>query len=279
MNATAADPFSCASIGALVRHPAARVEHVAAWIARDAHPRLVPGRITEHLDNIADHPELDAPLAGDAHEQAALLVHHLAIRLHFSGNSENYHDPENSYLDSVLRRRKGIPISLAAIYIALAERLGISASPIGFPGNLLVRIGDGETDGVLVDPFAGCIVHERDLPDILKRTAGSEKTVKPEHLRPLNLSQFAQRMLMNLKLLHHAHRDYGQAYLVTDRLVELTASPELRRDRGLYALQLDAHRTAARDLAHYLLKRPTARDAKTVRQALQRSRNSAPHPN
>jgi regulator of sirC expression with transglutaminase-like and TPR domain len=83
-------------------------------------------------------------------------------------------------------------------------------------------------------------------------------------------------MLVNLKRIHEAQRDLPRALLVTDRLVELTASPELRRDRGMLALKLGANQVASTDLAHYLLKRPNASDASEVRNALARSRKATP---
>jgi regulator of sirC expression with transglutaminase-like and TPR domain len=132
---------------------------------------------------------------------------------------------------------------------------------------------------VLVDPFAGCLVHERELPQLLARVVSPGRAMRPEYLSPLDVRQFAQRMLLNLKLLYHARQEHGRAFLVTERLLELAPSPELRRDRGLYALQLGAYRAAAADLAHYLLKRPAARDAQTVRSALSKSRKDIPHAN
>jgi regulator of sirC expression with transglutaminase-like and TPR domain len=86
-------------------------------------------------------------------------------------------------------------------------------------------------------------------------------------------------MLMNLKRVHETQHDHGRALLVCDRLVELAPSAELRRDRGLCALKLGANKAAVADLAHYLLKRPNAADAKEIRAALARSRKSTARPN
>lgn len=265
-----ADIMTCRTLGELVRRPDARVEHAATWIARDAHPQLVPGQVLSGLDALCADFEVEEPDDLDPHEQATSLVHHVAMRLGFGGNPRDYYDPENSYLDSVLKRRQGIPIALAVVYVAVGERLGIPVTPIGFPGHFLVRVG--EPHGVYVDPFEGKLLSQPDLELLLSRALGPSSVLLAEHLAPVDVSQLAQRMLINLRRIHDARRDHARAFLVTERLVELATSPELRRDRGLLALKLGAHQVASMDLAHYLLKRPNAKDAKDVRSALSRSR-------
>ena len=262
--------MACRTLGELVRRPDARAEHAALWIARDAHPQLAPAQVLASLDALAAEFDVEEVDDLDPHEQATALVHHVALELGFRGNPRDYYDPENSYLDSVLRRRQGIPITLAVVYLALAERLEIPVAPIGFPGHFLVRVGDAS--GVYVDPFEGRILARPDLELLLSRALGPTSTLAPEHLAEVDVSQLAQRMLLNLKRIHDARRDHARAFLVTERLVELATSPELRRDRGLLALKLGAHQVASMDLAHYLLKRPNAKDAKEVRSALSKSR-------
>ncbi len=261
------------TLGELVRRHDVRAEHAALWIARDAHPQLVPSQVLASLDSLAadfDGGRLDEL---DAHEQASALVYHVCMRHGFRGNPREYYDPENSYLDSVLRRRQGIPIALAVVYIAVAERLHLPVAPIGFPGHFLVRVG--EPHGAYVDPFEGRILTRADLELLLSRALGPSSALAPEHLARVDVAQLAQRMLLNLNRIHDARRDHARAFLVTERLVELATSPELRRDRGLLALKLGAHQVASMDLAHYLLKRPNAKDAREVRSALTRSRKGA----
>src|SRR5689334_20847593 len=97
------DPLtSSRTLGELVRREDARVEHAALWIARDAHPQLVPAQVTDALDTLAESFDLEEPEEVDAHEQATALCHHIATRHAFTGNRKEYQDPENSYLDSVL---------------------------------------------------------------------------------------------------------------------------------------------------------------------------------
>lgn len=264
--------LGCRTLGELVRRPDARAEHVALWIARDAHPALVPQLVLTQLDQLAEEFEGEATRELDAHEQATALIHHVRIKLGFKGNARDYYDPENSYLDSVLRRRQGIPIALAVVHVAIGTRVNIPVAPIGFPGHFLVRVGEGE--GVYVDPFEGRILSRTDLESLLTRALGPQAQLTSEHLLEVDVSQLAQRMLLNLKRIHDSRRDHAHAFLVTERLVELATTPELRRDRGLLALKLGAHQVASMDLAHYLLKRPNAKDAKEIRTALTQSRKS-----
>ena len=266
------DAFQSRSLSELLRHPEAHEEHAAIWIARDAHGTLVPRDVLLQLDALAADFDAEEVDDLDASEQATALIHHVALRHGFVGNDRNYYDAENSYIDSGLRRKHGIPISLAVIYLAVARRLEIPAYPVGFPGHFLVRIGDGSP--AYVDPFAGKILHTPELTALAERALGPGTALRPEYLAPISLSHVAQRMLHNLKRLHEGQREYARALLVCDRLVELAPTPELRRDRGLFALRLGANRVATTDLAHYLLKRPNAKDVKDVRAALAQSRKS-----
>lgn len=272
MSASGEEALQSRSLSELLRHPDAHEEHAAIWIARDAHGTLVPRDVLLQLDALATDFEVEELDDLDANEQATALIHHLALRHHFVGNEQNYNDPENSYIDSVLRRKSGIPISLAVIYLAVARRAEIPAYPVGFPGHFLVRIGD--SNPAYLDPFGGKILHTPELTALAERALGPNTPLRPEYLAPISLSHVAQRMLHNLKRLHEGQRDYARALLVCDRLVELAPTPELRRDRGLFALRLGANRVATTDLAHYLLKRPNAKDVKDVRAALAQSRKS-----
>jgi len=265
-----ADILAARNLGELVRRPDARAEHAAIWIARDAHPKLAPSQVVAQLDALVHDFEAEHIEQLDPHEQATALAHHIGLQLGFRGNPREYYDPDNSYLDRVLERRQGIPIALAVIYVAVGERVNVPVAPIGFPGHFLVRVG--ETDGVYVDPLEGRILGTADLESLLSRALGPSSVLTQDHLSQVDVSQLAQRMLLNLKRIHDARRDYASAFLVTERLVELAASPELRRDRGLLALKLGANQVASMDLAHYLLKRPNAKDAKDIRTALSKSR-------
>lgn len=271
------DILACVSLGEMVKRSDTRPEHVAIWIARDAHPHLVPAQVMADLDVLASDLNPAEMRVLDAHEQAAVLVHHLGIKHGFVGNRKDYYDAENSYLDSVLRRKQGIPITLAVVYVSVCQRAGIRAEPVGFPGHFLVRVGGDQ--GVFVDPFDARILTPIDLGHLLTRALGPGSEMKPEYLEPVDARAIAQRMLLNLKRIHDGRKDRARALLVTDRLVDVASTPELRRDRGMLALALGASQAAATDLAHYLLQRPNAPDAKDVRSALERSRKTTARAN
>jgi len=184
--------------------------------------------------------------------------------LGLTGNHDDYHDPRNSYLNEVLDRRTGNPISLAVVHIELARRAGIPLEGVSFPGHFLVRL---ETDeGILViDPFnrgrpldadelkqrARPHIGDQDLPD-------SELL---ELLAPASNRAILARMLRNLKGLYTEQQDWPRALRCTDRLIALDDSqPHETRDRGLLYLKLGHLGAAKRDLDAYLASRPESNE-------------------
>lgn len=267
---------SAGALASLVERVDASPEEIAVLLARDAHPQLVARDVTRALDALArDFPELGPEL--DGAEISAAAVHHLGAVHGFRGDERDYYAAENSYIDNVLRTKRGIPVSLSAVYASVLARVGVPAEIIGFPARVLLRVA--RADGVYVDPFAARVVLRAELPGLLESLVGPQATLRPEHLLALSPRDLATRMLLNLKRVHEMRKDVASAFQVTDRLVEIAPTPELRRDRGLFALTLRAHRIASTDLAHYLLKRPDARDAKSIRASLAGARKDPPPAN
>jgi regulator of sirC expression with transglutaminase-like and TPR domain len=180
----------------------------------------------------------------------------------FAGNVNDYHDPDNSYLHKVLLTRRGIPISLAVLYIELATQIGLTARGVSFPGHFLVklRMNTGRQHGeVVIDPFSGQSLSREELNDMLapyKRTRG----LQGDFDMPLGLflqaasnREIVARMLRNLKQIHRAASDWTRLLQVQRRLVVLlpTAWDE-RRDRGLAHAELGETEAAAADLTAYL---------------------------
>lgn len=250
------------------------VEHAALLIARDAYPDLDLARWKHALDVLA--LPLAARLAGvrTPAAQAEALAAYVYGELGFRGNDADYHDPRNSYLNDLMERRLGLPITLAVLLAALGRRVGIQVDGIGFPGHFLARIG-GES-GVIVDPFrGGRILDPSAQAQLAEMALGDAQSLRPEHLAPTSTLAIAVRMLLNLKHAHELRGDRASALVVTNRLVNLANSPEHRRDRGKHALALGAHRAAAADLARYLAERPEARDVAEVRNLLARAARDA----
>lgn len=248
----------------------ATVEDGALLIARDAYPALDIARCRAELDALA------APVSSGLASGALLSVQlrQLALELFerggFRGNGDDYYDPRNSYLNDVLERRAGIPISLSVLVLAVCRRAGIVAEGVGFPGHFLVRVGG--PSGVLIDPFNGGKPLDDDgLSALLRRSAGQDARLSASHVQPVGMRAIWIRMLANLRAIHEQRSDHRSALVVCDRLVELDAGPPARRDRGLHALALGAGAAAASDLDSYLKAAPNAPDRAEVERALSRA--------
>jgi regulator of sirC expression with transglutaminase-like and TPR domain len=245
-------------------------ETAALLIARDAKPELLVEVELARIDVLAEPLGAIDPNA-PARFQAQALAAHMYEAHGFRGNEDDYNDPKNSYLDDVIARRTGIPITLAVILAAIGRRAGVQVEGIGFPGHFLARVG-GE-HGVLVDPFfGGRVLDDAGLRRLAARMLGSASRMQPSHLEPVGLRSLVVRMLLNLKHAHELRHDNARALVVCDRLVDLTSSLSFRRDRGMHALALGANAAAADDLAAYLEARGNAEDAATVKRALDRAR-------
>lgn len=266
---------------ALVDSAEGTPEEGAFIIAQDAQPNLDLDRYRTRLDGLADRVVEGLDRSSNLRAQIAALAetlyneHEPSNWVGLRGNRDAYYDPRNSYLNAVLDRGLGIPISLAIVILGVARRAGIVAQPIGFPGHFLVRIGG--PGGVLVDPFDRArIVSARDLADLARRVLSSTAQVKPSHLEPVGLRGILMRMLSNLRAIHEQRGDHRNALLVCDRLVELDAGAPALRDRGLHALALGAPAAAASDLQAYLSAAPEAPDRSDVERALARA-SAAPN--
>ena len=256
-----------------LRTPEIPVDRAALILARDAYPQLDINEQLGRLDALA------APLAPrlsrcrTVQSQAAVLGTFVYDELGFHGDEETYYDPRNSYLNDVVDRRTGIPISLAVLLIALGTRAGLTVEGVGFPGHFLVRLGGIE--GVYLDPFFRARILSADaLERLLRRALGDAAHMSPEHLAAVSTRAVVARMLTNLKAVYESRREHARALVVCDRLVDVSASPEVRRDRGGHAIALGAFSAAVEDYETYLIARPGAADAAKIRAALADLRSS-----
>jgi regulator of sirC expression with transglutaminase-like and TPR domain len=195
-------------------------------------------------------------LVEGAEDRVAALNDYLFEDLGFRGNESHYDDPRNSFVNDVLRRRSGIPISLAVIYIDVGRRAGLQLEGVNFPGHFLVRApaAGPHAPDLLIDVFhRGAILREADCQRLLERHAGGEVVLTAQALATADTRQTLMRMATNLKRLYVRSRSFPQALDVTHLLVALdeTATVELR-DRGLLAYQLKRFPEALRDLEQYL---------------------------
>lgn len=177
----------------------------------------------------------------------------------FSGNLSEYEDPRNSFLNDVLARRTGIPITLSIIYMHVGRRVGLWLEGVNFPGHFLVRckgmLGDAApTEDLVLDPFHGGIVlTDRDCARILAKHAGEGARFDRALLAPAFKTQVLVRMLVNLKRAYAKMRSFGRARDVSDLALALdpTSLTELR-DRGLLSYQMGQYNAALADLERYL---------------------------
>jgi regulator of sirC expression with transglutaminase-like and TPR domain len=247
----------------------------ALLIARDARPALDVSAVEAQLDELAE-PLADRRLATlPVAVQARALADLLFVRAGFHGNSSDYYDPRNSFLDEVLTRRTGIPLSLSVVYVEVARRAGVWASPVGFPGHFLVRLDDHDRR-LVVDPFhGGGVLDEVALADLL-RGSGSKIRYSSDMIAPTPVRQVLARMLMNLRGIYATRGEYARLLLVLDRLIDLLPdSNEEFRDRGFLFGRLGAPDAAADDLRTYLERLPNAGDVSEVRRWIERFEESS----
>ncbi len=191
-------------------------------------------------------------------------------RLGFQGNQKNYYDPKNSLLNEVLKRRLGIPITLAVVYIEVARRLGSEAVGVGFPGHFLIR-----HEGKFLDPFDRArTLREADCERMLKRI-GQPGKLESSMFAPATRRSIIVRVLHNLKNAYLKRGDWMAATLAIDRM--LIVEPKLlkeRRDRGLLYARLGLEESARADLEHYLSTEPPAKERASIEKTISKLKPS-----
>jgi regulator of sirC expression with transglutaminase-like and TPR domain len=188
----------------------------------------------------------------------------------FSGNAADYYDPRHSFLNEVLDRKRGIPLTLALVYIEIGRRIGLPVQGISFPAHFLVKCQLREGT-VVIDPYAKGI--SLSLEDLKQRVKSLRNGVEPPRsviagmLATASNRDIMVRMLRNLKAIYSHHKEWLKALAATDRIISVTPEvAEEYRDRGMIYLNLECFRAALFDLQAYIRMLPVAADADTVRQ-------------
>jgi regulator of sirC expression with transglutaminase-like and TPR domain len=233
----------------------------ALAIARVEYPSLHAGGYLDAIDRMGDEAAARVARTGARGQDAIrVLNEYLYDEQRFTGNRQSYDDPRNSFLNEVLDRRTGIPISLAVVYLEVARRADVRVAGINFPGHFLLRAADEEArlhyegDFLIVDPFhGGALLSEIDCREMLRQHVGEDAAFDRDLLAPATRHEIVVRMLVNLKRLYVRMRSFPQARFVADLLlaVDPSAVSELR-DRGLLAYHLEDFGAALRDLESYL---------------------------
>jgi regulator of sirC expression with transglutaminase-like and TPR domain len=242
----------------------------ALMIARVEYPRLDAGPYLDQLDAIgreakrrvdaATLSSQDVPHRADpdAYSRVMALNEYLFTELHFVGNNVQYEDPRNSFLNDVLDRRTGIPITLALLYMEVARRAGLRIDGVNFPGHFLLRCparrARSQTDDLIIDPFhGGALLSEDACRQLLRRHSGEDAVLESHLLAHATKPQILARMLLNLKRVYVQMHSFPQARDVTELMLAVNPSAinELK-DRGLLAYHLKDFAGALRDLQAYL---------------------------
>jgi regulator of sirC expression with transglutaminase-like and TPR domain len=220
------------------------------------------------VDQLAHRVEARITAAGDAAETIAALNHVLFQEAGLRGNREDYYDPRNSFLNHVLDRGLGIPITLALIYMEVGHRLGFPLFGVGMPGHFLLKHYDIDGREMLIDCFnSGDILTAQDCQRRLDEIYSGQMTLRPEFLFALSRRQILTRILNNLKTVHLSTRNFRKALPIVDLvLVIYPRSPEDVKQRALLRYSLGQNKGAAEDLEEYLKMSPDASDADEIRQ-------------
>lgn len=216
------DPLDSSLHVALFAHHVARPEaeidlgQAALLIATPEYPDLDIDTTLQELDRLATaaQPALSGLIEGTA--RAAALVQYLVDEEGFRGNTDEYDDPRNSFLNEVLSRRLGIPITLAVVAIEVARRLDVPLRGVSFPGHFLLR-ADGK-QSVLLDPFNGRAMTVGGLSDLIARVYGQRRPPRPDEVQPAPKHAILSRMLANLRNIYLQRGDIARQRLAEERI-------------------------------------------------------------
>lgn len=190
---------------------------------------------------------------------------YLFEELGFHGNLDQYNDPRNSFLNEVMDRRLGIPLTLSVLFIEQARAAGFEARGVALPGHFVTRVSyEGRT--ILVDPFhTGSVITREDCKQLVARSTGRGWLFRPDYLEGTTERGMLARLLMNLKYAYLGSSDYPRALSVVERLLLVSPddSSEIR-DRGFLKARLGQPGDAIADLERYLSLAPDAPDTKSV---------------
>jgi regulator of sirC expression with transglutaminase-like and TPR domain len=268
-----ADP-SLRELAALVSRPDGRLDlaRAALTIAQWEYPELQVEAYLERLDGLArgvDGPRRSTDPLGRLHR----LREYLFVEQGFAGNREDYYDPRNSFLNDVLDRRQGIPITLSLVLIEVGKRLGLAVEGIGLPGHFIAgaRLSDSQ---IFLDPFnGGALLTPESCEKLVGRVLGRKVTLTEEHYAPVSGRQLLGRMLANLKAVYWQRQVWDKVVGVIDRLLVLDPKAAAEwRDRGIAWSNMGEIQRGLADWERYLTEFPNTKDHETVKGHLRKAR-------
>lgn len=246
----------------------------ALLIAQQEYPQLDPSVYRRRLDEMKKETAQTISKRGAAATQEVAEIERIERlnelfyeRWGFRGNQENYYDPRNSFLNDVLDRRTGIPITLSVVYAEVARGAGLNLSGISMPGHFL--LGLANRDDLFIDVFnKGALLTRKDCAARM-RELRPEIQFRPEYLVPVSPRQILSRMLNNLLGIYVDDAKFAKALQMAEMLVCLDAdSVEWIRQRGLVHARLQNYGRAIADIERYLAACPNAPDREPLTQQL-----------
>lgn len=235
------------------------------YFAQAEYPNLDVQKYLDILTAIA--LEIESQLTAERYplKVIKLINNHLFERLEFRGNQDNYYDPNNSFLNQVIERKVGIPITLAVIYLAIAQRLNFPMVGIGMPGHFLIR-PEFEDSEIFVDAFSqGEILFEHDCQIRLDKIYQKQVKLDPSWLAPISNKQILARMLNNLKFIYLHRREIDKALSIMSGILKIFPQNVAEiRDRGLLYYQVNRWEEAIVDLQYFLKVAPDSDDAAMI---------------
>jgi regulator of sirC expression with transglutaminase-like and TPR domain len=252
-----------------------RLDMALLLIAAEEVGTVDVGANLRRLDGLAERFAESFPAEARDVEQLAALSEFLFVKENYRGNQENYYDLRNSYLNDVLDRRMGIPITLSVLAMEVARRVGMSMVGIGFPGHFLVSTASDS--GLYLDAFrGGQLLRREDCRTLLLDLSGGNVGMKSQDLAPVTHAQIVGRVLQNIKGNYLRQQNLEGAVSAVDRILVLFPDAHgLLRERGLIYLQLGAFSYAVEDLRAYLRLSNDPPDAEAISAALDRAEKKA----
>jgi regulator of sirC expression with transglutaminase-like and TPR domain len=256
--------------------PGADLTRVALEIARDAYPEVAPEPYLEKIEALALRVRERCPADSRPRQVLGHINWVLFVEEGFHGNTEAYQDPRNSYLNEVIDRKTGIPISLSVLYKALADRLGLPMAGVNLPAHFVLRTGQGEST-LFVDPFhSGVLLDRRGCEQRISELTGQAATLTDAQLAPCPSRLVVARMLRNLKAVYLHENDFASALPVLRRLVAVSDDdPIERRELGIVCHHSGHSAESIEHLRAYLDSHPNSSDSEAIRSLLRSARHDA----
>jgi regulator of sirC expression with transglutaminase-like and TPR domain len=241
----------------------------ALLIAKDEYPELDLEKYIDQIEALAREAEPALRAVESTVEKIQSLSEFLFTRKGFEGNRDQYGDPRNSFLNQVLERRLGIPISLSVLYIEVGRRLGLKLYGVSFPTHFLVKAVDDRGE-LIIDPFYdGKILDLDEIRARLQQIYRQPVDVQPEMLKPVGARQILTRMLRNLKNIYARGADWQRVLSALDRILMLDPrSLEELLERGVLYERMECFSAALDDFQSFLTQAPAHPAAETVREAV-----------